>query len=127
RVVVRVHPHRERGGEARNRVRGLEHLARVERMEIREVVLHARGDLVEDARERRRIRGRRLAGKMREAALEALERGAQQLQRIGLERLRHGRRAKKKAPCEDGALSRAKRAVSSAPARSTRSTCCPAR
>ena len=56
RVVVRVYPHRERRRKPRDGMRGLEHLARVERVEIREVVGEAGGNFVEDALDRRGVR-----------------------------------------------------------------------
>ncbi len=51
RVVVGVQPHREGVGEPRGRVRRLEHLAGVERVEVRIVVLEPIGDLFEQARD----------------------------------------------------------------------------
>ena len=48
RVVVGVDPHRERVGEPRDRVRRLQHLAGVERMEVGIVVVQAIGDFEED-------------------------------------------------------------------------------
>ena len=48
RVVVRVDPHRERVGEARDRMRRLQHLAGVLRVEVRVVVAHAVRDFEQD-------------------------------------------------------------------------------
>ena len=51
RVIVGIDEHRERVGEARDRMRGLQHLAGVERVEIGVVVVEAVGGGVEDFRE----------------------------------------------------------------------------
>ncbi len=83
RVVVRVEPHGERVREPRHRVRRLEHLAGVERMEVRVVVLEPRRDLLENARDLHPAGDARLRGrKAFEALREPLDRRAQDAARF---------------------------------------------
>ena len=84
RVVVRVQPHRERVGQPRHGVRRLQHLARVERMEVRVVVLEARRGLLEHARDFRSPRDPRARGRQPlEALRESLDGRAENASRLG--------------------------------------------
>ena len=53
RMVVGIDPQRELIGQPGDGMRGLEHLARVERMEVRVVVVESLGDFAEDPIESR--------------------------------------------------------------------------
>ncbi len=91
-VIVGIDPRGERARGTRHRVRGLQHLSRVERMEIREVVEHALRDFAQHARHRCGVRAvlrrlhRRQGG---EALVERAERLFEEAQRILFQRRGH--------------------------------------
>ena len=90
RVIVRVDPHRERIGEARDRMRRLQHLAGVLRVEVGVVVAHAIRDFEQDLAQGRRI-GRRVVPRRErvETLLHARERVMEQEQRVRIELAGH--------------------------------------
>jgi hypothetical protein len=88
-----VDPHRERVGEARDRMRRLQHLARVLRMEVRIVVAQPFRDLVQDLTQRGGIVGCGVERRQRlEALLEPRERVVQKQQGIRVEPAGHSGR-----------------------------------
>ncbi len=90
RVVVRVDPESERVGKPRDRVRRLEHLPRVKRMEVGEVVLHPLRDLTEHLCHRGRVDRRALRQRqLIETASQPFEHFLEQGQCL---RLQHGSR-----------------------------------
>jgi hypothetical protein len=76
-VVVRVDPHRERVGGARERVRRLEHLARVEGVEVGVVVAHLLGRGEQDGLGIRADPLDARGGQRLEPVLQALQRVAE--------------------------------------------------
>ena len=86
RVVVGVDPRRQRVREPRHRVRRLQHLTGVERMEVREVVVQSRRDLEQHVADRRgagRIGVRRR--QRGESLLEPRQRGGEHREGFAIE------------------------------------------